>query len=312
MPVRALLRAISVNGTNSPYDTLTMKVFYPAEMALDETSRETGVLPVARDQAPYPIVIFFGGVNCESYQYYWLAQAIAEEGYIVAVPSWMAQQLAGRTSFTPGIDLAALKPEVYGSRPSLLSLLPILEALNTLNGEGVLANAIDLGAVILGGHSAGGTMALMNADRRFMSGIVGSFSLMANVLATSALGGWERGQIPPLPTDVPALLIGGDADQINVHHNAQFGRETLDSGGMIAAMLSEGYATPHPKSSAIVIQGATHYSVCYPLDETIGRTFLEEQPEKTTAIRAMVKDAVVWFLGEFIKTAPIPHPLPTT
>ena len=79
MPVRALLRAISVNGTNSPYDTLTMKVFYPAEMALDETSRETGVLPVARDQAPYPIVIFFGGVNCESYQYYWLAQAIAEE-----------------------------------------------------------------------------------------------------------------------------------------------------------------------------------------------------------------------------------------
>jgi dienelactone hydrolase len=275
MLARAILRAVKINEATAPYDTMTLKIFYPAWLEDSEVVRETGILPVDTTFAPYPVMIFFAGVNCESYMYFWLAEKLAENGVVVAVMSWLAQNLAGRMSYTPGIALDKVSPQHYGSGFTSSSLPYILQVLHAVNDDSVLANALDMTRIILAGHSAGGTMALQNADKRYLPNVAGSISYCANVLATTALGGFKDGALPRLPHDVPTLIMGATHDGVSTHHNQIYGRPQLSSTDITLAIFDE--ALPHHRqdSYAVILQGANHYSVCHPLDNSVGRTFLD-------------------------------------
>jgi len=59
MNVRALFRAAKVEDASSPYDTIHLKVFYPAQMSDNDQEQNLGIVPADAQQSPFKIVIFF-------------------------------------------------------------------------------------------------------------------------------------------------------------------------------------------------------------------------------------------------------------
>ena len=139
MPVRALQRVATVASATAPYNTIQLKLFYPALDATTEEHYQTGVLPFDTQFSPAPVVIFLPGVNCSAHTYEWLATNLAENGIVTVIASWLAQNLPGRFSISPGIDLDAVHVDNYGTRPTSSSLQTIIDALKTLSSETVLA-----------------------------------------------------------------------------------------------------------------------------------------------------------------------------
>lgn len=103
--IRAFFRAAKVFSTKPPYDTIHLKVLYPARMSTSEQQNNSGVLPVDSQQAPFPIVIFFNGFNCSPEMYHWLAVKLAECGLVVVTFAWVSEFLAGMVGMTPGVDV---------------------------------------------------------------------------------------------------------------------------------------------------------------------------------------------------------------
>ncbi len=70
-----------------------------------------------------------------------------------------------------------------------------------------------LDKVVLGGHSAGGRLALENAAPHFFPQVAATFAY-----GTSSSGfvqlGYTPGTILPLPSSVPILLMGGSCDGV--------------------------------------------------------------------------------------------------
>jgi hypothetical protein len=64
MTVRALFRAAVVDGAPPPYNTLHLKVFYPAHLSGDDRDQNLGIVSANAEQAPFPMVILFNGINC--------------------------------------------------------------------------------------------------------------------------------------------------------------------------------------------------------------------------------------------------------
>lgn len=297
MPVRAIYRAIEAVGA-PPYNVITAKIFYPAVWVEDEAAKATGVMPADAARAPFPVMLFFPGVNCESTMYYWLAQEMAAGGVVVVVMTWVAQNLPGRVSLTPGIDLKMASPERYGTGFTASSLQPLLTMMQSVNAEGVLAGMLDLDKIILAGHSAGGTLALQNADKRYLKGVVGAISYFANPLATTVLSGFPQGEILPLPGDVPTLMIGGTADGIGTHHNSIYGRPGQSGADTVLATFDEAFKREQGDSLCVILNGANHYTIGDPLDETTGRAFLDT-PE--TNSHDALRQVICQFSYDFIQ-----------
>ena len=83
MTVKAFFRAAKVENARSPYDTIHLKIFYPAQMRSGEPDPNQDILPADPQQAPFPVVIFFSGWKCGQEMYQWLAIKLAERGLVV-------------------------------------------------------------------------------------------------------------------------------------------------------------------------------------------------------------------------------------
>lgn len=290
MPVRALLRAALVETIPPPYNQIQLKIFYPALEATTEQHRATGILPFDATFAPAPIVIFLAGVNCSAHTYEWLATALAAEGIVTVISHWMAENLQGRISESPGIDIAALKD--YGSRPTSSSLPTILGVADSLKNDATLGGMLNHENLIFGGHSAGGTMALQNARRDFFPYVKAAFAYCANPLATMALVGNPNA---PLPTDCPTLMIGATLDGIGDHHNKQFGNPDESGAAYIERLfLNTGYQD----SVLAIFEGANHHTICYPPDTSIGRIFMDTP---TSADEACLREEISHLIIQFIQ-----------
>ncbi len=216
MVVRALRQAIEVADAQSPYDRIHLKILYPADNSQAENPFSSS--PADRDLAPFPVVIFFNGFNCSLSMYQWLAISLAEKGLVIVLFDWLVETNQN-VSLSPGVDLTAFSESNYGNVPSSLALPLLIKELNNLQSTGVLADLLDLQTIILGGHSAGGRLALENAEPKFFDGIAGAFSYGAHSAAPVPLGK-EPGTILSLPNSLPMLLIGGDGDGI-IANNSQ-------------------------------------------------------------------------------------------
>lgn len=295
MPVRVLLQMMSVPG-DAPYDRASLRLFYPARDTVDQQVRDSGIYHPRRERAPLPVLIFLPGVNIPHHSYHWLMEQFVAYGFVVALPEWIAQNVPGRISLTPGIDIEALKQDVFGTRPTASVLAPILDALAGMNVSATLNGLLDLTSIVLGGHGAGGTLALQNARPDWCAGVRAAFAYAPNPLAVLALGGWRNGVLPPLP-EVPVMLVGATEDGLGDQHNAQYGRPGSAGWETVVAAFDECYDGGREDQYVAVLEGANHHSICSPLDDSIGRIFLDK-PETRPGddLRRLIRACFAGFL----------------
>ncbi|WGL16822.1 hypothetical protein PVT68_00640 [Microbulbifer bruguierae] len=300
---RAFFTSFRIATLESPYDTATLKVYYPASFSNSELERNTGQVPCNNELAPFPVTIFLPGVNVEPSYYTWLASELAAHGIVTVIPSLIAEEMPGSISLTPGIDMAALTPEIYGSRPSAVLLPAIQEKLGELNEKGLLAGKLDLERLALGGHSAGGTLALINGRSEWLPGLRALFSYGAHTGAATALG-WEADTLLAPQADIPLLLAGGDSDGCIAASGKRYGDTTNSSGhcsGRIEETFSRAVASNDNKNWLCILQQANHFSVCHPADECTGRGFLDFPVANPDEARELLGNLFATFLSTHLR-----------
>lgn len=287
MRVRAVYDAVAVPGAEPPYGSAQVVVHYPAVAADGDPT--LGIVAPASDSLP--VLLLAGNFNCPPELYTWLAKRLAAQGWAVVTWSWVAPLFGGRAGLTTGIDLAAVTPAAFGSRiPS--QLLPAL--VSALPQVADVGPALDLSRLALGGHSAGGTLAL----------------LCSSWLGAPAFsyGGHTRTQVPqgfgedhylPLGDGPPLLLLGGTEDGIgDAIARAQTGRVLP---GHPMAVTAERAVPPGRRCEVVLVEGANHYSFCEGYDGTSGRGYLEAPSTgDPAALRDVIAGHVERFLGEVV------------
>ncbi len=297
MPVRALYRAAKIPAAPAPYDALSLKVYYPALAPDSPEARNTGLVPADATAAPFPVVIILPGINVGPEAYQWLAVELAQSGLVVVTYAWIAEDLPGSISLTPGIDLARLRPDSFGSAPTASALPALLAELDQLQAAGVLAGLLDLNHIILGGHSAGGTIALQNANPVWFPQVRAAFSYAGHTMASTLLG-WPPGTVLPLAADCPLLLLGGTQDGVIAASSRRYEAEASPTLAL-ERTFDEAMTGGRGHDFFILLEGANHFTLAYPADPTTGRPFLDWPPTRPEAeLRALLAEIIRRFIHD--------------
>ena len=298
MSVRALYRAISLPGAAAPYASAALKVYYPACYGGSEEERNSGVIPAASQGAPFPVTIVMPGINVGPESYGWLARELATHGIVTVTYTLVAEEMPGYISLTPGLALPPLMPDQYGQSPSATALAPIIEDLERLNAEGVLAGLLDLDRIILGGHSAGGTVALLNARRDWFPGLCAIFTYGAHVGAATALG-YAPHSLYPLQPDLPLLIMGGTRDGCIAHSAQRYGPDEVSSPtALVERTFDEAISRDRGDCYLALVEGANHFSLSWPHDDSTGRPFIDlPTTGSDEGIRGLLANLVIQFIA---------------
>ncbi|UGT44156.1 dienelactone hydrolase family protein [Nocardia yamanashiensis] len=267
--IRSLWWSARTDGT-PPFDTAHLKVYYPAAVAGDDTERLTGVFAPDPAGAPYPVVVFLSGVNVGQDSYRRFACAVAEAGFVVVTMDRVAELFGGQRGLTPGVELDAARPDAYGTRPTCPAIGAILEALTELDAHSPLRGALDLDRVALGGHSAGGTVALQSA--RYFPSIAAVFAWGAHTMVATMLG-WGPGTVLPAQVNGPVLLGVGTRDGVIQGSADRYGEDGAERPDPVRRTFFE--ALPESGDHLLaVVPGANHFGIA-DADPTAARAFLD-------------------------------------
>ncbi len=304
MTIRALFEAVKIESAQPPYDTLHLKIFYPAEFKQSEAEQNFGIIPADMAQAPFPVVIFFNGVNCELNSYQWLMEKLALTGLVVIGFNWIAENLPGIISLSPGVDIEQWQPNRYGTGVTASALPALLTLLERLQQQGILAGKLDLNKIIIGGHSAGGRVAIESANPNFYPQIIASFAYGAHTLGGINFG-YEPKTVLPLPDSRPLLLMGGTCDGVIANSTQRYGMTEKDPTYSLLHTFSEGLTGGRKDSYLVLLEGANHFSITHPFDPTTGRAFLDfpsSQPE--AEIRSLITELLTLFINAHVRAKP--------
>ena len=294
--VRAVYRAAKVADRAAPYDNLTLKIYYPCRYADSFEERDTGFVPPHPDRSPLPVVVIMPGINISHESYGWLARRLAKAGFAALTYSWVTVEIADRESLSPGVQLDRLRRENYGQAPSCPALPAIFDALQLVQENGLLAGHLDLSRIILGGHSAGGSMALLNANLDWFPNLRGAFAYAAHTAGNLQLG-WEEGSIMPIASNLPLLLMGGSRDGViaaSSHRYRSGGRASASSA--IERTFREGAPGSGGGHHLLIMRGANHFSFVWPQDESTGRAYLDRRAKLGgKKVRKHLGQAIVHF-----------------
>jgi len=259
-----------------------------------------GIVPADAQQSPFKVVIFFNGINCGPELYQWLAVELAKRGLVVITFAWVAENIPGMVALTPGVAIDKLTPAMYGKAPTASALPTLLKELEKLQSEGVLAGLLDLNSVILGGHSAGGRVAIENADSQFFPSVVAAFAYGAHTAAITQLG-YAAGTILPLPDSLPLLLMGGTRDGVIANSSQRYGVTWEDATTPVKRTFQEAIRGGRSNSYLLLLEGANHFSIATPLDATTGRPFLDfPATQSEEKLRNLIAETIGMFIDAHV------------
>lgn len=302
MSVRALYEAAKVDSATAPYDTIHMKVYYPANLDGSMDQINMGLVPPRDDDKPWPVVIFMPGTNVPIESYAWLAKALAEQGIVTVLYSWIKEDMPGFICLSPGIELANLRPDTYGTAPTASALPAIYQALTRINTSGVLQQRLDLNSLVIGGHSAGGSVALLNNNPNWFPWLKGCFTYAAHAAASTQLGFADDSMLTLNP-NLPYLLMAGSRDGVIAASSFRYGdAESSSSTGRIERTFTDSIDRHQGDTHFITLAGANHFSVVHPSDSATGRQFLDWDSEGSDDdIRHCIASLTTQFiLGELL------------
>ncbi len=304
--VRALFRAVPVTPADGRAQSLSAKVYYPAVYTGSDLENNTGSLPMAPVPGRCPLAILMPGINVSPEAYAWLAIELARAGIVCLTYGWVLEEMPGMMALSPGLDIEALKPSVYGQRPSATALAAVIDELARLNEAGPLAGRLDLDRILLGGHSAGGSVALFNARPDWFPGLRAVFAYGAHSKASTMLG-YPADTLLPLPDVLPTLIMGGSEDGViaaSVFRYGDDGQQQPDPVGPLRRSFAEGLGGERGDCHLAILRGANHFSLCWPQDSSTGRPFLDwpetrENPVIRGDVAALVLDfARTWLCDD--------------
>ncbi len=301
--VRALWCATRVNGAAEPLDTMHLKVHYPAAPTGSQDERMSGRLAADETLAPYPVVLVLPGINVAQDSYRWVACTLARAGYAAVTYDWVGEIFPGESGITPGLDLDAVRPETYGSRPSATGIRPLLDALAGLNvNSAVLTGLLDLERVAIVGHSAGGTVALQSARIEWFPEVRAAVSYGAHGGLSTALG-WPPASIPPVLCDVPLLMAYGCEDGVVAASAVRYGEEvSADRRDVVARTFDEALDRSAGNAWLVQLKGANHFTPIEVVDPTSARAFLDSEPTTDPAeSRETLGPLITNFLDAYVR-----------
>lgn len=294
--VRARHGAVAVPGLDAPHDTVHYRIFHPARRSGDDRERLTGVVPPDPTLAPWPVVIFLPGINIGPEGYRWLAIDLASAGYATVTMALVGDTLPGVVGITPGLDLDAVRPDTYLTRPSGIAIGPLLTALAGEHAQGPLAGLLDLNRVVLAGHSGGGSVALQNANPDWFPGVVACATYASHTMASSMLG-FEPETVLPVAGNVPTLLLAGELDGVMARSADRYHSADPTTHDPVARTFDEAVRSGRGDCWYAVATGATHTALIWPPDPTTARGFLDPPPGRDPEhIRADLGTAFRLFL----------------
>ena len=245
---------------------------------------------------PFPVVIMLPGINVGPEAYGWLARALAVQGVVTVTYTLVAEEMPGYISLTPGLDIAALTPDQYGSRPSATAIAPVLADLAAMNEQGVLADKLDLSRIVLGGHSAGGTVALLNARADWFPGVCAAFSYGAHTGAATALG-YPDNSMFDTPSTLPLMIMGGTRDGCIANSSGRYGDSQANATERVERTFYESVDADRGDCYLAIVEGANHFSMAWPQDDSTGRPFIDLP---TTAPDEQLRDLLAQLACLFI------------
>lgn len=297
--VRAHHGAVRVPELESPTDTVHYRLYHRALWTGAEAELQTGDLPPDRSAGPWPVVVLLGGINIGPESYRWLATDLAESGYAVVIPALVGETLPGVIGITPGLDLGAVTPATYGTRPSGIALGPVLAELARLNGAGRFEELLDLDHLAFGGHSGGGSVVLQNADPSWFPGLRAVFTYASHLMASTMLG-FEPATVLALPAETPALLLAGELDGVMAASAYRYARADDEAHDPVTETYLRSAVAPG--SALAVLAGATHTALLHPIDNTTARGFLDPDPSVAPDLtRAACAELVRAFLDHHLR-----------
>jgi hypothetical protein len=288
--VRSVHGATRVGGLVDPDDTVHYRIFHPARQIPPVEPTSYGIVPADRTSAPWPVVVLMPGVNVDPDGYRWLAVELAEVGIAAVTFALVGEIHTGIIGITPGIDTSALADRGGRRRPAAIALEPLLDALADQNRDGLLAGTLDLDHVLLGGHAAGGSMALQSANRSWFPGVTGCFVYAGR---DPRAVGTAAGPTPlPAGGDLPTLLVSAELDVES------------DSSEPLSRTFHDTLEAGRDDCYHAVLAGATSASILWPEDDTTGPGYLEPAPGRDPrSIRGDLARAVIGFVDAHVRPA---------
>lgn len=295
--VRAHRTAVRVPDVAAPYDTAHVTMRHLALEARNDIERMSGALAADPAGAPYPVVVVLPGINVASVGYLDFAIALAQAGMVAVTFDWVAELFPGQIGLTPGVDLTAVGPDTYGSKPTTQALGAVLGAVAQAQEAGPLAGLLDLDNIGVFGHSAGGTVALQSVRSQWFPQVRAVATYGAHTMASQQLG-HAPGTLLEAPVDVPVLLVAGTADGVVAASAIRYGQEAGDAGhDPIERTWAE--ALPATTQAWLVrIADAGHMLPAALDDPTSARGFLEDPPVvDQNHLRSVVVNLVTTFFS---------------
>jgi len=271
--VRAIFRSATLPGVPGPDGTLHIKLYYPALYGDTLEERNTGNIPPDMSMAPFPVVIFAPGINLSPDSYAWMSRGLAAEGYAVILYHNIAEPLPDHISLGPALDMQALHADYKGEAAAGAAFAPIIDMLEHENSSGILSGALNMSSVHFGGHSAGGSAALLSADVAQFPSLKSVFAYGAHTGMSTMLG-YPQGALKPID-DVPALIIGGTQDGCIANSAHRYGDPEGDATGRVIKTFEHGVEREQGDSWLLLIDGANHFTFGHPIDHTTGRSFID-------------------------------------
>lgn len=293
--IRALFHATTLPNATAPYNVLHLKIYYPAAPTNSDAERMSGVIPADKSVAPMPVVIFFNGINVGIESYHWLAVKLAEANIVTVMYTHVAETLPGVVGLTPAIDLSKVKPDTYGSGATCPAIQPILDSLKQLNDDekSALYQSMDLNNIILGGHSAGGTVALQNAQ--FFAQVKAVFAYAGHTMASTMLGFAPNTILNVGSKSV--MLMRGDRDGVIAASRVRYGAEGQGQDPVEKTFDEACQPSAGEEAYDVLLQGANHFAIAHPLDEMTGRFFLDmEMTRDGEEVRNQIAELIVAFI----------------